>query len=131
MKKYILFGVLSLLLVSVVLSGCKTKYVEPEGVGISKDNLKILDHKLEREENEGFAVIKITGTAQNSGSKQLIHASIKADFYGTNGALMDTVVDSTSDLNSNEMWNFEMEYIETEDNEIENYEIVVSTLLEA
>ena len=131
---------LSLLLVSVVLSGCTkikeleivrdTKVFEPEIIG-NTEVFEILNQRIEREENEGFTLVTIKGSAKNSGKNSLLHAEVRVKFYDTNGALMDTLITTTSNLNPSETWNFEIEYFETEESKIENYELIVGTILEA
>jgi len=129
MKKYTLFSILSLLLVSVVLSGCmQTKELETIG---NQELLEILNHRIEREDEEGLTLVTIKGMARNVGTETLLHADVRSSFYDVNGALMDTFIDSTSDLDPGETWNFEIAYFETEESKIENYELNVGSVIEA
>ena len=129
MKKIISGAVLCGLIIGMVFfSGCiNNEEGEYEPGIIRKGELSILSHNMTVEYNEllNWYTAKVTGQAKNIGNETFSFASVDVKFYDANGTLLDTGVDSITDLEPNETWSFEILHID--DTEIVAYKIAVGS----
>ena len=86
-----------------------------------KEELTILDSKLEQEEFGGWIV---TGTAQSNTS--LDYAEVKVKYYDENGSLVYSDFTNIVDLAANEPWKFKV-YGPGSEFKITDYKIAAST----
>jgi len=83
----------------ISLSGCT-----PKGCSfLPRASLLILSHHLEKVDED---TVQITGVARNTSTAELQYAEVIGKFYDKNGTLLHSGVDSTTDLDPGQIWEF-------------------------
>lgn len=120
-KISVLLAVIALLLAS--LAACAEIQYQPEEMPPSEE-LLILSLNMTQDEY-GFVVIK--GTVMNISPSNSSSAEVKIELYDAEETLLDTAIDSISDLGPGETWDFGVACPGIDTEEIQRYEIVVGS----
>ena len=125
------------LILMVLIAGCSSERQYESGASGAavateepaatepKEKLEILEHKMEYGE---YGTLKIVGKAKNVGNEQISYAEIRVKFYDTEDAVIGSSLDNINDLNSEQVWKFEVMYFSMETEEVDHYDIAVGTV---
>lgn len=91
---------LLLIFLIISLSGC----IPRGGSFLPRASLLILSHHLEKGVDED--TVQITGVARNNSAAELQYAEVIGKFYDRDGTLLHSGVDSTTDLDPGQIWEF-------------------------
>lgn len=105
------------------LAACAETQYQPEEAPPSEE-LLILSLTMTQDEH-GFIIIK--GTAMNVSPSNSSSAEVKVELYDAEETLLDTALDSISDLGPGETWDFEVACPGIDTDEVKRYEIVVGS----
>lgn len=78
---------------------------------------------------EGPTVLKVTGQAQNTGTKVLTHAQIGVNFKDASGAVVGSAIADKDNLGLGEVWTWEATYPSTDISNVASYEAYVAYVL--
>jgi hypothetical protein len=124
-------GKISILLAVIALglaplAACAEVQYQPEEMPPPPpaEKLPILNLSMVQDEL-GFIIIK--GTAKNISPSNSSYAEVNVMFYDAEGALLDTFLDSTSDLGPGETWDFEILCPGIDADGAKRYEVVASS----
>ena len=120
-KISILLAVIALVLAS--MAACDEIQYQPDEVTPSEE-LLILSLTMTQDEH-GFIVIK--GTVMNVSPSNPSSAEIQIELYDAEETLLDTALDSISDLGPGETWDFEIACPGIDAEEVKRFEIVVGS----
>ena len=70
-----------------------------------------------------YGMLEITGIAKNTGSKELSYAEVDGKFYDKDGNVLQTSLDTTSNLNPGETWKFSISYPATDNYDVANFSV--------
>lgn len=76
----------------------------------------------------GMYVLKVTGRAKNISSEKLNYAEVDVRFKDARGAILQTGVENTADLNPGDVWDFEVIYPAANISKVASYEISAGTI---
>jgi len=88
----------------------------------NQPDLEILEYNDERGE---YGNLVIAGQAK--AHKDFSYAEVKVKFYDQNDAVLGTSMDNINDLEKGEVWNFEVMYLGTNEEEVASYKISPGT----
>jgi hypothetical protein len=93
---------------------------------VPAEELTILSHEMSATD---FGIKVVKGQAKNTGTKNLSYAEVEVGFKDTHGMVLETSIDTVTDLNAGDTWNFEVMYLGRDDSNVTSYEITVGTLI--
>jgi len=120
---FLTVGIIGTLLnFSLVVSNARVISSFPEDDILVKEEISILEHKLEKDAS-GNA--KVSGVIKNNLGRDLDYLKVVVKFYDNQGNLLESVSTSIDYLASFETWRFSVSYANLENYPLEDYEIIV------
>jgi len=116
------------------LAGCSEESDEFEGGngngggdGSSAD-VELLGHEMVREQGEFTTELYVEGQAENISGDTLDYAEVEVKFK-QGDAVEDSWLDNINGLSDGDVWNFQVDYLGTNPEDITDYEIRAGTSL--